>query len=83
MVIFRTTTYVLGRGRVQPASRSRRTVVLSAAGLVVLALMWLPVVVEEVTRRPGNLTRLWWFFTTAHGARDSGERAAAEVIRNR
>jgi hypothetical protein len=29
--------------------------------------MWVPVAIDEITGRPGNLTKLWWFFTTPHG----------------
>ncbi len=38
----------------------------SAAGLVVLILMWIPPLVEEFTNRPGNLTLIYRFFTSAH-----------------
>ncbi len=39
---------------------------LVAGGLVLLALMWVPPVVQEVTGHPGNLTLLYDFFTSSH-----------------
>ncbi len=39
---------------------------LAAGGLVLLALMWLPPVLQEVGGHPGNLSLLYDFFTAAH-----------------
>jgi hypothetical protein len=46
--------------------RHRWTLALTVGGLFLLMLMWSPVVIEELTGRPGNLTKLWWFFTAPH-----------------
>jgi hypothetical protein len=52
-------------GLVVPASKIRRWLGLVGA-IVVLALMWYPVVLEQLTVTPGNLTLLFEFFTTGH-----------------
>ncbi len=39
---------------------------LVASGLVLLALIWLPPVLQEVGGHPGNLSLLYDFFTTPH-----------------
>lgn len=41
-------------------------VVLLAVGLVTLVAMWVPVAVDELTGRPGNLSKLANFFFFAH-----------------
>jgi hypothetical protein len=43
-----------------------------AATLVVLGLMWAPPLIEQVTRAPGNVTRLVRFFRSAHPEFDRG-----------
>jgi len=48
------------------AARSRRTVVWAVAGLVTLAVMWLPPVIQQVTGLPGNMTLIVRFFGATH-----------------
>lgn len=36
------------------------------AGIAVLVLMWLPPLIEQLTRSPGNLTLIYRFFTSPH-----------------
>ena len=45
-------------------ARVRRVLNITAWVIVVL---WLPPIVEQLTRSPGNLTRLWQFFVGDHG----------------
>lgn len=52
-----------------PADRSWGVPV---ALLVVGAAMWIPVLVEQVSGSPGNLTLLWRFFTAAHAHAGAG-----------
>ena len=44
--------------------RERRPVIVVAilASIVVLQLIWLPVFADELSGRPGNLTKIWRFF---------------------
>ena len=45
------------------ASR-RRAGAWTAAGLVLLVIMWVPPIIEELTNTPGNLTLIYRFFTS-------------------
>ena len=56
----------------------RRPLLLAGA---VAAITWLPVVVDEVTREPGNITRLWRHFTDPPEA-SAGLRAALTAFVN-
>jgi hypothetical protein len=38
----------------------------AVAGLVVLALMWLPPIIQQMTNNPGNLTLIYRFFTSGY-----------------
>jgi hypothetical protein len=44
----------------------RRVWILSAVGVVVLVLMWLPPIVQQFTNHPGNLTLIYRFFTAGY-----------------
>ena len=66
-------------------ARSPWTAVMVAAGLVALALMWLPPVIEQFSNHPGNLTLIERFFSTGHAGQNlSGSlwavAAAAAVV---
>lgn len=52
-------------------ARRRATAVVGVA-TVLLVLMWVPPLVEEATRSPGNLTRLARFFSASHPEFDRG-----------
>jgi len=45
---------------------SPTTWVWAVAALVVLALMWLPPVIQQLTNNPGNLTLIYRFFTSRY-----------------
>ena len=53
-------------------ARVRRVLNITAWVIVVL---WLPPIVEQLTRSPGNLTRLWQFFVGGHGSTQPLDRA--------
>ncbi|MFN8041419.1 MAG: hypothetical protein U0Q07_19535 [Acidimicrobiales bacterium] len=53
---------LVDRSRGTPWALPRRSWIATA---VILAVLWVPVLVEEVTGDPGNLTLLWRFFTGA------------------
>jgi hypothetical protein len=49
-----------------PLWPSRPSTWVLVTGLVFLALLWVPPVVEQFTNHPGNLTLIWQFFTAHH-----------------
>jgi hypothetical protein len=60
-----------GRGEAWPRPRDRGRRVLLLAGLGgLLALAWLPPLIEQVTGHPGNLTLLYRFLRHPHGGFD-------------
>ncbi len=67
MVALRVGIAVLGRRDAEQRPVSRMTVPLTAGGLVLFVVMWVPVVVDQLTGRPGNLTKLGQFFSTPQG----------------
>jgi hypothetical protein len=73
VVVVRLVTAVLARrtgagpdGPAAQAARPAGSNLLTGAGALLLVLMWVPVAIDEVTGRPGNLTRLLQFFTLHH-----------------
>jgi hypothetical protein len=77
--------FVASRRRVEGAGRitavPRWKVV--AGALAVLAVLWAAPAVEELRYHPGNITRLWEFFTSAHPHHSWGEalRFTAAALR--
>ncbi len=75
--------YVVGAGlvdrRARPWSVARRSWIASA---VIGVVLWLPVLVEQVTGDPGNLTLLWRFFTghTGSGRHTAGLATGAGLF---
>jgi hypothetical protein len=67
MVALRVGVAILGRRDAERRPGSRLTVPLTAGGVLLLALMWVPVAVDQLTGKPGNLTKLWQFFSTPQG----------------
>src|SRR4029078_11275401 len=49
------------------ARRDRSALTSLAATIVVTLVVWLPSIVEQATRRPGNLSALWQFFAAGLG----------------
>jgi hypothetical protein len=49
-----------------PAKDLGRGWIWVAAGAVVFVLMWLPPVIEQLTRQPGNFRAIYHFFTGGH-----------------
>jgi hypothetical protein len=45
---------------------SPATILLTAGGVLLTALMWIPVAVDQVTGRPGNISKLITFFQVFH-----------------
>jgi hypothetical protein len=66
----------LWRAVVDPARRVA-TVLWSLFALELLQLLWTPVLIEQFTARPGNLTAMWRFF-----AEDSAPQAWSAALRN-
>lgn len=62
---------VAGGGRSPHAGGGRRLVLLTGCGAL-LALVWIPPLVEQATGSPGNLTATARFFTQAHPDFDRG-----------
>lgn len=57
--------------------RRRRAVRAAAGALGVTVVMWLPVVVQQVTHSPGNLTNLW----RAGGSQPDAVLSVADAVR--
>jgi hypothetical protein len=68
---------MLSRRGAETSPGFRSTLPVTLTGIFVLALMWFPVVIEELSGRPGNLTKLWWFFTTPYGRHPYHEAVSA------
>jgi hypothetical protein len=64
-----------------PSERHPRWTTVGASSVVVLAVLWLPPVVQELRDRPGNLSALWDYFRdggAALGLRNGGGLLATE-----
>lgn len=60
-----------GTGRQRPPGGGRRPQLLALGAAAVLAVFWVPPVVEEVTHSPGNVTLLARFFRNSHPELDA------------
>ncbi|MDQ6742810.1 MAG: hypothetical protein M3Z97_07865 [Candidatus Dormibacteraeota bacterium] len=76
-VALRVGVAMLSRRGAETSPRSRWVLPVTLAGLFLLALMWSPVMIEELSQRPGNLTKLWWFFTTSYARHPYHEAVSA------
>lgn len=63
--------------RRRPSLELRRPLVLSA---IVGVVAWLPTIIDELTREPGNLTRLWRHFTDPPEELAGGRRALTAFV---
>jgi hypothetical protein len=59
------------------AAKPAASRLLTGAGTLILVLMWLPVAIDEVRGRPGNLTKIWQFFTLHHDRHSYHEAISA------
>lgn len=57
----------------------RHLLVWSAAAVGAALVVWLPAIIDELTRHPGNLSVTWEYFTNYSGAR-VGLRSALETL---
>jgi hypothetical protein len=54
---------------------------LSGGGLILFVLLWVPPLIDQVTGQPGNITKLWRFFTAGGSPRHPYHEAASVLGR--
>ena len=75
--------FVLSAAAVVLAAGKRSFATAACVSGVVIVMAWLPSIVEQMRGQPGNVTELWRFFVTQHGAGqplDGAFRAWADMM---